>query len=524
MAGGQAGLLRQIHRLWNLGTFAGLTDAQLLARFAARHEDGAELAFEALVERHGPMVFRVCRGVLRDEHAAEDAFQATFLVLARKAPSLWVRDSLGSWLHGVAHRVAARARSDAVRRHRHELRLAEARGPAWEVNPDPPRSDAAAVLSEEIARLPEKYRAPVVLCYLEALSYRAAADRLGVSEDAVRGRLARARERLRTRLTRRGVEVPAILAVCRPATPAAVIRTGLVQATTRAAFGLSAGGAAGPGAISRSVVSLSERTCRTMMLAKFKAVAVALALGVVAAGAVVSAQQPAGGRGEPSAPAPTARRPLQATPPKGGNLIVDWIPADGQGGKKEITVDPTRHCIHLSPMSLKRDDRMNDGMVRLDLERGKTYTVTASGEAFMSEQSGADADPFPGVVVLYSTDEEDCFAERQIVLAPGKSITFRSPWLIDPKSEGYVMAFFLDTWPGHPKRGSYTLTVAESGEQAVGEHTIKAPFDGIVVKRMLDNPVASTVAQELMKASPKPDPASPARRDESARNQTKPTP
>ena len=82
---------------------------QLLARFAAGHEDGAELAFEALVERHGPMVFRVCRGVLRDEHAAEDAFQATFLVLARKARSLWVKDSLASWLHGVAHRVAARA-------------------------------------------------------------------------------------------------------------------------------------------------------------------------------------------------------------------------------------------------------------------------------------------------------------------------------------------------------------------------------------------------------------------------------
>ncbi len=216
MAGGQAGLLRHIHRLWDLGTFAGLTDAQLLERFAARHEDGAEPAFEALVERHGPMVFRVCRGVLRDEHAAEDAFQATFLVLARKARSLWVKDSLGSWLHGVAHRVASRrgpTRPDAAGT---SMRLAEARGPAWEVIPDRPRSDAAAILSEEIARLPEKYRAPIVLCYLEALSYEAAAGRLGVSGDAIRGRLARARERLRVRLIRRGVEIPAILEVCRP--------------------------------------------------------------------------------------------------------------------------------------------------------------------------------------------------------------------------------------------------------------------------------------------------------------------
>ena len=109
MVGRGAGLLGQIHRLWDLGTFAGLTDAQLLVRFADRSEDGADLAFEALVERHGPMVLRVCRGVLHDEHAAEDAFQATFLVLAKKARSLWVKDSLASWLHGVAHRVASRA-------------------------------------------------------------------------------------------------------------------------------------------------------------------------------------------------------------------------------------------------------------------------------------------------------------------------------------------------------------------------------------------------------------------------------
>ncbi len=129
-------------------------------------------------------------------------------------------------------------------------------------------------------------------------------------------------------------------------------------------------------------------------------------------------------------------------------------------------------------------------MIHLDLERGKTYTVTASGEAFMSAQTGTDADPFAGVVVIYSTDEEDCFAERQIVLAPGKSITFKSPWLIDPKSEGYVKAFFLDTWPGHPKRGTYTLTVTEAGERAVGEHAINSAIDGIIAERKRDNAAA----------------------------------
>ena len=131
-------------------------------------------------------------------------------------------------------------------------------------------------------------------------------------------------------------------------------------------------------------------------------------------------------------------------------------------------------------MSLMRDDRLNDGMVQLDLERGKTYTVTASGEAFMSDSTGADADPFAGVVVLYCTDEEDSFAERQIVLAPGKSITFRSPAV----HNGYVMAFFLDTWAGDPKRGSYTLTIEETGEQAANEHTIKGSLDGIIIERI----------------------------------------
>jgi hypothetical protein len=109
----------------------------------------------------------------------------------------------------------------------------------------------------------------------------------------------------------------------------------------------------------------------------------------------------------------------------------------------------------------------------------------------MSEQTGADADPFPGVVVIYPTDEEDCYAIRQIVLAPGKSITFRSPWLIAPNSDVELVAFFLDTYTGGLKRGSYTLTIEETGEQAAQEHAIKAPIDEIITKkglRLFDKP------------------------------------
>jgi RNA polymerase sigma factor (sigma-70 family) len=407
-------------------------------------------------------------------------------VLARKARSLWVKDSLASWLHGVAHRVAARARVNAARRRRHEHQLAEARGPTLEVMPDRPPSEAWAILSEEIARLPEMYRAPVVLCYLEAMSYQAAAASLGVTEDTVRGRLARARERLRKSLARRGVEVPAIVAVTRPVIRAVVVPHGLVQATARAAAGLSAGGAASSGALSRSVNALYERTGRTMMLTKLTVSAAAVVLGVVAAGAIVSAQQPKGARAEPPGPATTETRPPKAGSAKGGNFIVDWTPADGQGRKTQITLDPTRHGVHLPWLSQKRDDRPNDGAVRVDLERGKYYKVTAAGEAFMSDQTGADADPFPGVVVIYPTDEEDCYAIRQIVLAPGKSITFRSPWLIAPNADVFLMAFFLDTYAGDPKRGTYTLTIEETGQQAA-----QVPIAEIILNnrlRFLDEP------------------------------------
>ncbi len=180
------------------------------------------------------------------------------------------------------------------------------------------RSEAWAILSEEIARLPETYRAPVVLCYLESMSYQAAAASLGVTEDTVRGRLTRARERLRKSLARQGVEVPGIVAAARPAIPAVVVRHEVLQAAARAALAFSRGEASSLGVISRSAISLYERTCTTMMLAKLKAIAAALMLGVIAAGAIVSAQPPGGGRAQPLDPA------------KEGNSTVDRIPADGR--------------------------------------------------------------------------------------------------------------------------------------------------------------------------------------------------
>lgn len=119
----------------------------------------------------------------------------------------------------------------------------------------------------------------------------------------------------------------------------------------------------------------------------------------------------------------------------------------------EVTVDPRKHCLFIG-----QPPASGQGVLRADLERGVTYTVTAAGEAFMSNQKGVDADPFPGVVFYYSTDEEDGYAVRYVVLKPGDSVTFRTPWLIAPADEVFAAAFFLDAWPSSENHGDYTLT------------------------------------------------------------------
>lgn len=202
MAGNPRRLLRgQIRTLYDAGTATGLTDGQLLERFATRHGEGAELAFATLVERHGAMVLRACRGILRDDHEAMDAFQATFLVLVRKGGSLWVRDSLGPWLHRVACRAAGRARSSALRRRAAERRAAE----AVESRNGGDIEELLSAVHEEIDRLPERYRSTVVLCDLEGRTCEEAARHLGCPVGTVGSRLSRGRRRLRDRLSRRGL-------------------------------------------------------------------------------------------------------------------------------------------------------------------------------------------------------------------------------------------------------------------------------------------------------------------------------
>jgi RNA polymerase sigma factor (sigma-70 family) len=186
-----------------------LTDGQLLERFATHDGEAAELAFEAIVERHGPMVHRACRGILRDDHEAMDAFQATFLVLVRHGRSLWVRDSLAPWLHRVACRAAARASVQVRRRKALERRAAEMI--AGRTN-ERVGDDLAATLHEELDRLPDRFRAPIVLCDLEGCTCEQAARHIGCPVGTVASRLARGRERLSRRLARHGV-VPSVATI-----------------------------------------------------------------------------------------------------------------------------------------------------------------------------------------------------------------------------------------------------------------------------------------------------------------------
>ena len=165
---------------------------------AGEGEDG-KAAFEFLVERHGPMVLRVCTQALKDRHQAEDAFQATFLVLARQAGSIRNRDSVGSWLFGVARRAARRIRRDEARRRQHErLSRAHASGP-WSLEPE--STEHWPELHAAIERLPAKYRDPIVLCYLEGFTHEQAASQLRWPVGTVKTRLTRGRERLRRRLS-----------------------------------------------------------------------------------------------------------------------------------------------------------------------------------------------------------------------------------------------------------------------------------------------------------------------------------
>jgi RNA polymerase sigma factor (sigma-70 family) len=286
-------LLEYLHHLTDPGTADQITDGELLRRFLDEED---EAAFQTLLRRHGSMVLATCRRILGDQHEAEDCCQATFLVLARKARSILRHGSLGIWLHRVAYHVAINARARAAKQRARERKVAEMASIEPEANPAGESGpELTRLLDEELRRLPEKYRAPLVLCYLEGKTHEEAARELRWPTGSMSRRLARAQQLLQQRLLRRGLAFSGSgLAVALSAqSSSAALPAAFVDATTRAAMPVAAGKAVAASVPSAKVAALVEETVASLSLAKMKVAAVVfLALALATAGAAVTLHPP----------------------------------------------------------------------------------------------------------------------------------------------------------------------------------------------------------------------------------------
>jgi RNA polymerase sigma factor (sigma-70 family) len=361
-------ILQLIRRVVEDPQVRDLSDRDLLQRFRSQHD---EVAFHALLGRHGAMVVDVCRGVLGDGPDADDAFQATFLVLAQKAGSIRKGASLGSWLHGVARRTALKARAQSAARQKHEARAPQR--PAAEVDNLSWR-EVRRVLHEELGGLPERYREPLVICYLEGATQQRAAARLGLAERTLRERLERGRELLRLRLVRRGLGPVAVLAVA--AWPAAAVSApvpaALVHSTVKAATQIAAGQAAAA-VVSANVAALTEGVLKTMFLSKLKVAAAGMVLAALVVGGVLTAglsavpqhslaQQLVAGQSE----TPADKEPAKKAPDAGP----DGVKVVKTGA--ETMLSPV-YCNDGKTVAglLARDGPENGSVVLWDLQKGE---------------------------------------------------------------------------------------------------------------------------------------------------------
>jgi RNA polymerase sigma factor (sigma-70 family) len=278
-----------------------LTDGQLLEDYIAGRD---EASLAALVQRHGPMVWGVCRRVLGNYHDTEDAFQATFLVFVRKATSIVPREMVVNWLYGVAHLTALKARATVITRKGRERQVAEL--PELAVAGQAHWDELQPVLDEELSRLSDKYRAVVVLCDLEGKTRKEAARQLGVAEGTVAGWIARARGVLAKRLVRRGITLSSgALATILSQNAAAGVPNFVLSNTIKAANLFAAGQAAATGLISVRAAALTEGVLNTMFLTKLKVVVLCVVAGLIAATGLIYQTQAAE---QPKAPQ-TIQRP-----------------------------------------------------------------------------------------------------------------------------------------------------------------------------------------------------------------------
>lgn len=411
MSDGVYGVLGRVQRLLREGTASGLTECQLLQRYVTRRDDAA---FEALLLRHGPMVLGVCRRMLNDPRDVEDAFQATFLVLVRRAESLRGSDVLGPWLHGVASRVALRARADTSRRRRREpLELEGTLAPAA-AGEDPARSELVAVIDEECRRLPARYSAPIVLCHLEGLTYEEAAQRLGCPVNTVKGRLARGRGLLRSRLARRGlVPTAVVLTAALEHEAKAAISESLVRSTSHAVRCFVSQSAVATGATSAS--ALAEGVLAMMFFQRVKVTAAwLLTVGLFAAvtAALVSR---ASGRDDAGAVKVLAQR---SAPKAAANK------PDGPGSAYPVKLRPEEVYEYPALSITHRKFQLKSGpvlVVPMACERGVTgVMVIGNGTFSFSPEGGKPIEgSFRSAMLRFNPDDEGSL----IALDKGKKVT-----------------------------------------------------------------------------------------------------
>lgn len=366
-SGDRRGILRGIQRVFSVGTLAGMSEGELLGRFVL---EGDEAAFEAIVLRHGPMVWGVCRRLLRDPNDVEDAFQATFLVLLRRAGSIRDAGGLGCWLYGVAYRVASRARADAARRRAKEQGVARPESDGAEGAGE--GSELRGVIDLELDRLPEKYRGPVVLCYLEGKTQEEAARTLRWTTGMVRGRLAAARERLRRRLALRGLAPSsALLTSVLTAEAGAILPAGLVDATVVVARRVALGQAVGAGGtVSASITILAEGVLGTMFDTSLKFKAAALVIGAALLGTLPMALGVDSG-GPPPAGA-QEDRPTPAPEPAKGPRTVEF----------QVVEQASRRPLEGVSIRCQVDGKLQPGVVVDDQGRFRLPVPDAGAHAF----------------------------------------------------------------------------------------------------------------------------------------------
>jgi RNA polymerase sigma factor (sigma-70 family) len=374
-------LLQQFQLLFTSGAAAGVSDGELLDRFRQDQRDTGEAAFAALVERHGPMVLRVCRQALRDGHDAEDAFQATFLVLSRQAHSIRNQNSLASWLFGVARRAAASIRMEEARRRRHELERKRSEAHLV-VGPGLP-PDSCHELHAEIERLPERYRVPILLCYFEGLTHEQAASRLSWPIGTVKTRLSRALAQLRSRLKRGGwTALPMMLSRILQPVNVKEIPPFLLRTTTSAAARFTTGVGAGE-FVSPGVLTTANGVLRAMWINKLRLAALVVfgVLGVGLATAVVAQQATGNAQLGDAQPTATAK----AGPPVDTGLQLTGSTA--LDPEKVARIHPRFDC-RVDKVLVRLGDRVKKGDPLLELFSMTLAEARNSYEAAKSEWAG----------------------------------------------------------------------------------------------------------------------------------------